>query len=86
MVFWVKEGFTEVIKKVKIYKMKGCATSIMGLCAFVSDSEEGVWLLWKFEIDNLWSWIRVVMIRGKKWEFEIFENEQKSWNLDRERK
>ena len=40
--FWLSGVLGEVVKSVKISKIKGCGTTFKGLCTCLSDRKEGV--------------------------------------------
>ena len=47
------ECLTEVSKKVKSGKIKGCAAGFMGLGGCIGGCEEGVLGFWRVEIENM---------------------------------
>ena len=55
MVFFIRWGLSKVSEKAKITKSGSCATAITCLCPFGGGCVVGVWVLWRGEIDDLWS-------------------------------
>ena len=63
-------------RKSKIFKIAIDGTWIYYLSAFSGYSEEGVWVIWRGEINNFWSLKSSAMVPRKEWRFkEIFGEE-----------
>ena len=62
-------GLVQLREKVKIFKIRGCAAYFLILSDFAYSGEDGVWLFWRGEINNLWSCESNAMIYVSKERF-----------------
>ena len=83
MVFIKEWGFGWVGQKVKSAEKDQYAAYFTWLIGFGGQHKEGVWLVWKVKIKNLWSWVKSAPISKLKWGLRYFLRSDwkvKSWS------